>query len=29
MEYYHVYGIIDDESELNTELDQYGNSDDL
>jgi hypothetical protein len=29
MEYDHVYGIIDDETELNNELDQYGISDDL
>ena len=29
MENYHVYGIIDDETELNNELDQYGISDDL
>ena len=29
MENYTVYGIIDDETELNNELDQYGNSDDL
>jgi hypothetical protein len=29
MENDHVYGIIDDETELNYELDQYGNSDDL
>ena len=29
MEYYHAYGIIDDETELDNEIDQYGNSDDL
>ena len=29
MEYYNAYGIIDDETELDNEIDQYGNSDDL